>query len=58
MKHTQFEYYVVSMVDSVTQTIQSMLDQHGEMGWELINVTGGPTVYYYFFKRQLVTLNS
>jgi hypothetical protein len=58
MKHAQFEYCVVSMQDSVPQIIQSMLDEHGEMGWELINVIGGPTVYYYFFKRQLVTLNS
>ncbi len=54
----QYEYKVVSQADSVSSVIEKMLNEKGQEGWELINVTGGPTVYYYFFKRKIVTLNS
>ena len=58
MKYAQFEYSVVSMQDSTPQKIESKLNEAGEMGWELINIIGGPSTFYYFFKRQFVTLNS
>ena len=54
----QYEYKVVSMADSTTIYIENMLNEKGADGWELISIAGGPTVYYYFFKRQIVTLNS
>ena len=54
----QYEYRVVPLTDSIPFAIQQMLNERGQEGWELINVTGGPTIYYYFFKRQIVTLNS
>jgi hypothetical protein len=58
MKYAQFEYRVISIQDSIPHVIQSILNENGEMGWELINITGGPSTFYYFFKRQFVTLNS
>jgi hypothetical protein len=58
MKYTQFEYDVVSMQDQQAQGIKEMLNAKGEAGWELINITGGPSTFYYFFKRQFATINS
>jgi len=54
----QYQYRVVPLADSIPFVIQEMLNEEGRDGWELINITGGPVIYYYFFKRQIVTLNS
>jgi hypothetical protein len=58
MKYAQFEYNVVSMQDSTPHKIESMLNEAGEAGWELINITGGPSTFYYFFKRAITLLHS
>ena len=55
---TQYEYRVVSQADVMSPVIEDMLNRWGQDGWELINVTGGPTAYYYFFKRKVSALNS
>ena len=55
----QYEYKVITTNDEPARTIEIMLNDMGKDCWELINVTGGPTVYYYFFKREnLKLLNS
>jgi len=54
----QYEYRVVSQADSATSTIEKMLNGMGQEGWELINITGGPSTFYYFFKRAITLLHS
>lgn len=55
MAQKQYEYKVISIPDVSHITLEVTLNEKGEDGWELINITGGPTVYYYFFKRLVST---